>query len=221
MKPYQAVAFTLLFPSALLLQAKDKKPNVPAVLGQARSIYVEAVDGKEFDQNLDADDKIAIANVRDELGKWKHYALVTSRSDADIVILVRKGRAEGGNAAWAPQTAQKPIGAGQPGAGGTISPGQLSTGGPVGAGAGMGSDIGVGADAESNEDLFEVCAVNASGKLSAPLWHRSMPNGLNTPKVMLLVQFEEAVDKAYPPQPAAQTQQSQGTQTQTQPAQKP
>jgi len=30
-----------------------------------------------------------------------------------------------------------------------------------------------------------------------------MPNGLNAPKVMLLVQFEESVDKAYPVQPAA------------------
>ena len=204
MKPHQAVALTLFLPVALLLQAKDKKPNVPAVFGQAKYVYVEAIDGKEFDSNLNPDDRVAIADVRDALDNWKRYILTTSRSDADVVIVVRKGRLESANAGIAPHRGQMPGGAGQPG--------------------GIGSGEQIGGEVGPPDDLFEVCQVNPDGKLSGPLWHQSMPNGLNGPKVMLLVQFEEAVDKAYPPQPPAQKLQSHGTQTQStqpQPAQKP
>jgi hypothetical protein len=209
MKPHQAVALTLLLPAALLLQAKDKKPKVPAVFGQAKYVYVEAIDGREFDPNLNPDDRIAIADVRDALDNWKRYILTTSRSDADLVIVVRKGRLASANVDMAPRRGQMSGGAGQPG-----QPGS------------MGAGAEIGAEAGPPDDFFEVCQVNPDGKLSGPLWHQSMPNGLNAPSVMLLVQFEEAVDKAYPPQTASQKQQSQGTQTQTQstpspPAQKP
>lgn len=181
MKLRQSVALALLLPAALLLRAKDKKPSVPAVFGQAKYVYVEAIDGQEFDPNLNPDDRIAIADVRDALDNWKRYILTTSRSDADVVIVVRKGRLESANVGIAPRRGQMPGGAGQPG--------------------GIGSGEQIGGDVGPPDDLLEVCQVNPDGKLSGPLWHQSMPNGLNAPKVMLLVQFEEAVDKAYPPQP--------------------
>jgi len=68
----------------------------------------------------------------------------------------------------------------------------------------------VGVEAGPPEDLFEVCAMNPDGKLSGPLWLRTMPDGLRAPQVTLLEQFRDAVDKAYPPQPAgpAKTQQT-------------
>lgn len=179
MKLHQTVAVLLIFPAALLLQGKSKKPAVPEVFAQAKSIYVEAVDGQEFDQNVNAADRIAIADVRDALSKWKRYALVTSRSDADIVIVLQKGRAENGDGEVTPRRGQLPGGAGQPG--------------------GIGPDEQIGAGPDLHEDLFEVCRVKGNGGLSAPLWQESMPNGLNGPKVILLEQFEEAVDKAYPP----------------------
>ena len=186
MKLEKAVALTLLIPAALLLQAKDKKPEkVPAVFGQARYVYVEAIDGQEFDPNLNPDDRIAIADVRDALDNWKRYVLTTSRSEANLVIVVRKGRAESGNVGFTPHHGQLPNGAGQP-----------SPSGPLGSGAQVGADVGPA------EDLLEVCTVNTDGKLSSPLWQHSMPDGLRAPQVMLLEQFEEAVDKAYPLQPA-------------------
>jgi hypothetical protein len=183
MKLEKAVALTLLIPAALLLQAKDKKPEkVPAVFGQARYVYVEAIDGQEFDPNLDPDDRIAIAEVRDALSSWKRYVMTTSRGEADLVIVVRKGRAESGNGGFTPRHGQLPTGAGEPG--------------PFGSGGQVGADVGAA------EDLFEVCQVKTNGKLSSPLWQRTMPDGLRAPRVILLEQFEEAVDKAYPPQPA-------------------
>lgn len=188
----------------MLLHAKNKKPVVPAVFGQAQYVYVEAVDGQEFDPNLYPDDRIAIADVRDALDNWKRYILTISRSEADVVIVVRKGRLASANVGIAPRRGSLPGSGGQPG-----QPG------PIGAGAGIGADVGPA------DDLFEVCQVNPDGKLSGPLWERTMPNGLNAPDVMLLAQFEEAVDKAYPPQPRAATSQkaSQQQPAQQQPAQ--
>ena len=94
MKPHKAIALLLLFPAALLLQAKDKKKTiVPAVFGQARYVYVEAVDGREFDPNLYPEDREAIADVRDALADWNRYTLTTEREQADLVIVVRKGDA--------------------------------------------------------------------------------------------------------------------------------
>ncbi len=201
MKLHQSVALALLLPAAALLHAKDKKPIVPALFGQAKYVYVEAIDGQEFDPNLNPDDRIAIADVRDALDNWKRYILTTSRSEADLVIVVRKWRAAGANVGIAPRRGPLPGGAGQPGQSG--QPGSIGAGGEIGAEAGP------------PDDLFEVCQVNSDGKMSSPLWQRSMPNGLNAPDVMLLEQFKKAVDKAYPPQPAAAPQKS----SQQQPAQ--
>jgi hypothetical protein len=188
----------------MLLNAKDKKPSVPAVFGQAKYVYVEAIDGQEFDPNLNPDDRIAIADVRDALDNWKRYILTTSRSEAEVVIVVRKGRAAGANVGIAPRRAQLPGSGGQLG-----QPGQAGQQGPMGAGA------EIGAEAGPPDDLFEVCQVNPDGKLGSPLWQRTLPNGLNAPDVALLKDFEKAVDKAYPPQPAATPQKS----SQQQPAQ--
>jgi hypothetical protein len=189
-----AMVFLLVLPAALLLHAKNKKPaSLPAVFGQARSVYVEATDGKEFDPNLDAADRMAIADVRDALAHWKRYAPAASRQEADLVIVVRKGRAESGvasgNAGLTPRPGQMPSGANRQG--------------------GFGSTDEMAVDTGASEDLLEACTVNGNGKLSAPLWQQSMPNGLNAPDVFLLKQFEEAVDKAYPPQPATQNQPGQ------------
>ncbi len=193
MKPHKAVALLLVFPAALLLHAKDKKqPGVPAVFGQARYIYVEAVDGQEFDRNLYPEDRMAIADVRDALEKWKRYTLTTEREQADLVIVVRKGREASADAGVSA--------GGVPSAGtGGQFPGQPRTGGPA-------SGVGVQAGGEVGppDDLFEVCQINANGKRGSPLWERSMPNGLTAPRVALLQQFKEAVEKAYPSQPASQ-----------------
>jgi hypothetical protein len=47
-----------------------------------------------------------------------------------------------------------------------------------------------------------VCQVSENGKRGSPLWERTMPDGLSAPRVMLFQQFKDAVEKAYPSQPA-------------------
>lgn len=195
------VVVLLVLPSAVLLHAKNKKTSVPAVFGQAQYVYVEAVDGKEFDPNLNPDDRIAIADVRDGLENWKRYIVTTSRDEAELVIVVRKGRAAGANVGIAPRHGQ--------------FPGSAGDGGQLGQPGAPGSGAEIGVDAGPPDDLLEVCQVSSDGKKSSPLWEQSFPNGLNAPKVMLLKQFEEAVDKAYPPQPAAAKGQNQSTSPQS------
>jgi hypothetical protein len=194
MKPHRAFAFLLAFSATLPLQAKDKKPAVPAVFGQAQYVYVEAIDGQQFDPNLYPEDRIAIADVQDALQKWKRYTLTFERSQADLVIVVRKGRAASADVGLRPPNSGRgQIGTGQP------------AGGPIGGSIG-GPAIQVGGEAGPADDFFEVCMVNTDGKKSGPLWERTMPDGLNAPRVLLFQQFKEAVDKAYPNHPAPQGQ---------------
>jgi hypothetical protein len=197
MKPHRAIAFLLVFPAVLLVQAKDKKqPVVSAVFAQARYVYVEAVDGQELDPNLYGEDREAIADVRDALQDWNRYSLTTERGQADLVIVVRKGRAASADVGMSP--------GGRPdsgvGAGGQI-PGQQRNNMPMG-----GPAVQMGTEAGPAEDFFEVCQMDSNGKRGSPLWERSMPEGLDGPRVLLLQQFRDAVEKAYPNKPASQTQ---------------
>ncbi|MGB6744407.1 MAG: hypothetical protein WBE38_12240 [Terracidiphilus sp.] len=218
MKPHRAIAFLLLFPAALLVQAKDKKQSgVPAVFGQARYVFVEAVDGQEFDPNLYPEDREAIADVRDALQNWKRYALTTERDQADLVFVVRKGRVASADVGVSPRSSgpgsggqgssgpgSVGSGSGSPGwggSGGAQIPGQGRSGGQMG-----GPGIQTGGEMGPPDDFFEVCQVTPNGKLSSPLWERSMPDGLDAPRVLLFRQFQEAVEKAYPSQPAPQAQ---------------
>jgi hypothetical protein len=53
------------------------------------------------------------------------------------------------------------------------------------------------------DDLFEVCTVLADGKLSNPIWKQQFAGGLDTPQLGLFMKFRDAVERAYPSQPAA------------------
>ena len=211
--------------AAGLLQAKDKKPSVPDVFGRAHTVYVEAVEGQQFDRNLDSDEREAIADVQDALQAWKRYRLVTQREDADIVFVVRKGRVVGrdgtgdlGSQGGNPTVGGPGVGSGgRPGLGGGSIPGQRD---PESAGPAGGF---------VTADLLEVCLVNADGKLTSPLWARSLPEGLSAPQMMLFKQLRDAVDKTYPippaspaaPQPQASPQPQQPPAPQPQPPENP
>lgn len=180
----------VLLPTVALAQHKSRKPTVPAIFNHAQYVYVEAVDGQEFDRGLNPDDLQAIADVRDALRQWNRYALTTRREDADIVVVVRKGRAVEGKAGViiGSSTGSSPQG--------NPSPGQPRGQSGPGAGVVGGGELG------TPDDLFEICQLNTNGTLSTPLWMRTFPDGLDGPKVMLFEQFKDAVDRAYPIQPA-------------------
>lgn len=203
MNPRKAIVLLLVFPATLLLHAKNKKPNVPAVFGQAQYVYVQAVDGRQFDPNLNPDDREAIADVQDALSNWHRYVLVTDRDEADLVIVVRRGRAAEAGVGMSPRGGPNSGGIGVGSGGAQQSPGQGRAGAPMGGQMG-GPGIETTGEMGPADDFFEVCQHNTEGTLTTPLWERTMPDGLDAPRVLLFQQFREAVDKAYPVQPQQQ-----------------
>jgi hypothetical protein len=200
MKPLKAMALLLAgLAAAPAVYSKDKKNSLPEVLGHAHTVYVEAVDGREFDSNLDLPDREAIADVRDALHAWGRYTYTADREQADLVFVVRKGRSADANGGFGGDGGQMTGPRGGP-----VSGQQPAAGGPA---ASAGDEMGATAD------LLEVCQMNANGRRSAPLWQRAFPGGLESPRLVLLRQFKEDVERAYPIPPANQPQ--------TQPANQP
>ena len=93
MKLIVPVALALIV-AAPLAVAKDKKKKdlVPAVFNNARYVYVEAEDGDIMNPRLFPEDREAIVDVEDQLKDWNRYAVTLNQSDADLVMVIRRGR---------------------------------------------------------------------------------------------------------------------------------
>ena len=196
MRTSKAIALVLVFvPSLVFAQKKAKKQALPAVFDQARYVYVQAVAGDEFKRDLPTEDRLAIADVRDALHAWGRYTYTSEREKADLVFVVRKGRLESARAGVGIGSDPDEIGVGRGPGTGRRTQGQ----GPPGVVTEVGTEAG------SEDDMLEVCQVNANGKLTNPLWIHSMPNGLSAPRLMLFVQLKQEVDRTYPKAPDTQT----------------
>jgi hypothetical protein len=66
----------------------------PAVLKNARFVYVAAYDGDQFNPNLFPQDRAAISAVEDSIRRWGKLMVVTHPSDADIIVLVQSRPSE-------------------------------------------------------------------------------------------------------------------------------
>ncbi|MGB6193484.1 MAG: hypothetical protein WBF42_13540 [Terracidiphilus sp.] len=134
------------------------------------------------------EDRQAISDVLDGLQAWNRYAVTVNKEHADLVFIVRTGRIV---------SLQGHAGIGSPQGQIGLPPqnrqsGQLPDGDSVGAGSEVGPP----------DDLLEVFATNADGKLIGPIWQREMKDGLDSPSVPLFRQLKAAVERAYPNPPA-------------------
>jgi len=66
----------------------------PAVLKNARFVYVASYDGNQFNPNLFPQDREAIGAVQDSIRKWGKLMVVMHPSEADIIILVQSRPSE-------------------------------------------------------------------------------------------------------------------------------
>lgn len=73
---------------------KQTQPPFPAVLRNARYVYVAAYDGDQFNPNLWQQDREAISAVQDSIRKWGKLGLVYRPQEADIIILVQSRPSE-------------------------------------------------------------------------------------------------------------------------------
>ena len=193
MKLYKAGVLLLAFvPMLASARKKTSKPAVPAVFNQAQYVYVQAMDGNEFNPNLLPEDRQAIADVMTAIQGWKRYVLVYQRSQADLVFVVRKGRlvTGRGNVGITRGPARLP---GQgPGQQGTPIPQQ-----------GNGTVLGAGGEVGPPNDLLWVCTMDPNGRLNSPLWSRTEKDGLDSPDVPLFKEFRREMDREYPPSTAS------------------
>ena len=184
---------SVLFAAAIFGSAQNKKKHsdVSGVFMNAKYFYVEAQAGDVIRPGLFPEDRQAIFDVQNGVQDWKRYALATSRNQADLVFVVRKGRAAAGQVGVGIPGGPRPQGSQGPPTQ-SRQPGQS----PDDEGVGGGAEVGPG------DDVLQVYTTNPDGKLIGPVWNREMRDGLDGPEVPLLRQLRIAVEKAYPSQPA-------------------
>ena len=187
------LALTTLLIAAIGLTsapAKSKKhPSLPEEFESAHTVFVESRDGDITDLKLDPEDRNAILDMQDAVQDWGRYTLSRSRRDADLILVLHKGRFlhDQSNTTSLPgphlSTSHTPI---QDPADASQSPG--SNGSPDGL-------------TRENDEL-RVYTIQSDGKLKGPIWRDDLERGLNTPNILLLQRLRLEVEKAYPAQPA-------------------
>jgi len=183
MAKFIGLCAVLLACSASLF-AKDKVV-LPKSVVVARYVMVTSYYGNRVaDPRIPSDDRRAIADVENALHKWGKYIVVYHPENADIIVLVRKGR-------LAMVTPHIGIGTGvgidtSRGTGGIEIGGNRRT---------TTTTMGVGAEAGEPDDMIAVYDAML-GTDAAPLWRESMRDGLNPPGMKLVQEFRKVVDEA-------------------------
>ncbi|MGB7727895.1 MAG: hypothetical protein WBL50_07675 [Candidatus Acidiferrum sp.] len=160
---------------------QSKEPEPLAILASAKFVYVEAFDGADspgsvHDPRVVPEDREAVENIQRALHDWGYYLLTTRRSEADLVIFVRKGRVVNAYRGSHAGNAPKPE-----------------------------SGLVAAADAGANVDMFCVYALNRQGKYSGPLWQKNLKDGLSTPRMVLFKYFKNDVISGPPLQAKERT----------------
>lgn len=183
------VLLVIAVASAGPLLGKPKKPSLPEQFEKAQTVFVEARDGDLTDLRLARDQRDAILDVQDGIHDWGRYSLASSRIDADLIVVVYRGRV------YHEQTFPSTV----PGAG--TSPGHSPIQNPADASQSSPTD----ATGEGREkDELRVYTFGQDGKLKGLIWRSQMENGLRAPSLFLLQQLKSEVQRAYPNPPARQ-----------------
>jgi hypothetical protein len=172
--------------------AKPKKPSLPEAFETAHTVFVEARNDHDItDISLDPDDRNAILDVQDGIQDWGRYTLSRSRRDADLILVVYKGRVvrDQPNSAT-PGTLRIPV---------SHSPIQDPSDASQ-SGTNTNSPDGL----REEKDQLWIYTIQSDGKLKGPIWRSEQERGLNGPNLMLLRRLKDEVEKSYPTPPAKQ-----------------
>ncbi len=189
---HRKVTMSLLITGAMLLPSPagaKKHAALPEEFAQAPTVFVETAGGNITDLSLNREDREAILDVQDGIEQWGRYSLSRSRLDADLILVIRKGRS------WRENS---PVN-NPPGSHGPALPTPIQ--GPVDASnnsAGTTSEGGI----RREFDQLGVYLLQANGKLKGPIWSSEVDRGLDGPRPLLLQRLKIDVEKAYPAVPA-------------------
>lgn len=164
----RALPLLLLCGSAAIAFGQSYQP-LPKLVVHAHYVLVTTNTGDDLtNPHVMPDDRQAVLNVQNAIKKWGRYALAYREKDADLILLVRKGR----------------VAESQPGI-------------RFGAGSTMKPNVGADAPTDMGDRRDMLALYDASkGIDSAPLWRELMEDGLNSPQVDLVQDLREAVDAA-------------------------
>jgi hypothetical protein len=172
--------------------AKPKKASLPEAFESAQTVFVEARDDRDItDITLDPSDRNAILDVQDGIKDWGRYALSRSRRDADMILVVYKGRiVRDQPSPGAPGSPHFPAGHAPVQDPSDITQSGMSTVSPDGV--------------TREKDQLLVYQIQSDGKLKGPIWRSEQDRGLDSPNDLLLRRLKDQVEKAYPSAPAKQ-----------------
>ena len=210
------VVLAMMGGAVLCADAKNKKDAVPQLFCQAQYVWVQTVNGDPLNPNVVPEDRTAANALIAQLQGWKRYVVVKDPQQADLVWVVRTGRAATlgtGNNDGANQDPSGigsnpsgrdsggPGGTGRGGPGGLSGPGGMSPGNEMGASGNNGRAAG-NSTVGSADDILAIYQRPNGEPLSSPLWQKTERNGLEG-KMPLFDQIRGAVDAACVSQPAA------------------
>jgi hypothetical protein len=162
-------AFALILVLAAIPTVAKDKPILPEKISKARFVLVQSFDGNEFSPEVLQEDRQAILDVQSAIQKWGHYRLAYRLEDAEIILVVRRGR-------WANVRA------------GTTTEDQSARWrrGTTDARAEVGTP----------DDTLAVYDARPDALAGAPLWLKTQSDGLKPPGLPLFTKLQEEVEKA-------------------------
>jgi|tagenome__1003787_1003787.scaffolds.fasta_scaffold19841677_1 hypothetical protein len=161
-----------LMAGVLLMAASiwaKEKTALPALITNATYVFVTTYDGDLVNPEVTPEDRHAVDDIQNALEKWGRYKLVYKLQEADLILVVRTGRAleiKGG--------IQKS----------TTTTSVASSGGSAQM---IGGEVG-----DSRDSLAVYTA--SQGEQSMPLWRNRAANGLKGPEIPLLKEFQAKVE---------------------------
>lgn len=186
--------FLMLLAAVGFASAKPKHPSLPEIFETAKTIHVEARDARDItDISLDPETRNTILDVQDAIQDWGRYSLSRSRHEADLILVIYKGRLTRDPNNTTP-TLGIPRGSNNPTSHSPIQDPADASQGPNGSNSPDGFN--------QERDELKVYTLDANGKLKNILWHSEQIRGLDTPNLLLLKQLEREIDKEYPDPPA-------------------
>lgn len=180
-----------------LIWAK-KKSALPPVVLNAQTVFVMVDPDAAIPVNDPSGNRTAREDVEKALMEWGRLKPTITMSQADLVIVVRKGDKQAINPTVGGQSpndrpviAQTTDDTVRIGVQQGRSPDAAQNGGPTSPRPGMGGQIG------PTEDLFSVYLGRTEDALKrGPLWRYARKDALKSPNVPAVAEFKKAVDEA-------------------------
>jgi len=165
----QALCFFLVLLFVPFSIAKEKQ-TFPKMIVSAKYVLVTNYFSDNLaDPQVPPADRQAVIDVEDALREWGRYTLVNERKDAELIILLRKGRTtETRNGIGIHTGSNRPT-----------------------------PSVGPTTDTDAGDPQDMLAVYNASlGTDTAPIWRDRMTEGLSTPKMELVRELRTKVEAA-------------------------